>query len=79
MERRPQPYCEDCLVSLSVRHLLAECLSFADIRRRLYPATENCDTTGILRIMLAERPNEPFNHSGLFDYLREVNVINEVI
>ena len=32
MERGPQPYCEDCLVPLTVRHLLVECPSYCDER-----------------------------------------------
>ena len=29
-----QPYCDDCLVPLTVRHLLAECLSLIELRHR---------------------------------------------
>ncbi|MPC91781.1 hypothetical protein E2C01_086839 [Portunus trituberculatus] len=29
-----QPYCEDCLVPLTVRHLLIECPSLMDLRNR---------------------------------------------
>ncbi|MPC28638.1 hypothetical protein E2C01_021847 [Portunus trituberculatus] len=29
----PQPYCDDCLVPLTLRHLLVECLSLIDLRR----------------------------------------------
>ena len=37
MERLPQPYCEDCLVPLTVKHFLAECPSHIDTRYRIYP------------------------------------------
>ena len=34
MSRDCQPYCEDCLVPLTVRHLLVECPSLLDFRHR---------------------------------------------
>ncbi|MPC91035.1 hypothetical protein E2C01_086045 [Portunus trituberculatus] len=34
LTRDPQPYCDDCLVSLTVRHLVAECPSLTDLRHR---------------------------------------------
>ncbi|MPC74693.1 hypothetical protein E2C01_069066 [Portunus trituberculatus] len=32
--RDPQPYCDDCLAPLTVRHLLVECPSLTDLRHR---------------------------------------------
>ncbi|KAK3883722.1 hypothetical protein Pcinc_011979 [Petrolisthes cinctipes] len=34
MERAHPPYCDDCLVPLTVRHLIVECPSLGDLRRR---------------------------------------------
>ncbi|MPC89955.1 hypothetical protein E2C01_084920 [Portunus trituberculatus] len=34
MTRDPQPYCDDCLVPLIVRHLLVECPSLIELRHR---------------------------------------------
>ncbi|MPC18306.1 hypothetical protein E2C01_011185 [Portunus trituberculatus] len=34
LTRDPQPYCDDCLVPLSVRHLLVECPSLIELRHR---------------------------------------------
>ncbi|MPC19957.1 hypothetical protein E2C01_012887 [Portunus trituberculatus] len=34
LTRDPQPYCDDCLVPLTVRHLLVECPSLMDLRHR---------------------------------------------
>ena len=34
MSRDPQPYCDDCIVPLTVRHILAECPSLLDLRHR---------------------------------------------
>ena len=35
MSGDPPPYCEDCLVVFTVKHLLTECPSFLDLRERL--------------------------------------------
>ncbi|MPC77303.1 hypothetical protein E2C01_071754 [Portunus trituberculatus] len=34
LTRDPEPYCDDCLVPLTVRHLLVECPSLIDLRHR---------------------------------------------
>ncbi|MPC51528.1 hypothetical protein E2C01_045376 [Portunus trituberculatus] len=34
LTRNPQPYCEDCLVPLTVRHVLVECSSLIALRHR---------------------------------------------
>ncbi|MPC72547.1 hypothetical protein E2C01_066859 [Portunus trituberculatus] len=34
LTRDPQPYCDDCLVPLTVRHLIVECPSLTDLRHR---------------------------------------------
>ncbi|MPC64239.1 hypothetical protein E2C01_058350 [Portunus trituberculatus] len=34
LTRDPQPYCYDCLVPLTVRHLLVECPGLMDLRHR---------------------------------------------
>ncbi|MPC97499.1 hypothetical protein E2C01_092817 [Portunus trituberculatus] len=33
-ERHPRPYCDDCLVPLTVRHLQVECPCLMDLRHR---------------------------------------------
>ena len=38
MERGPLPYCHDCIVPLTVRHILAECPSLSDERRLCFGA-----------------------------------------
>ncbi|MPC45396.1 hypothetical protein E2C01_039094 [Portunus trituberculatus] len=34
LTRDPQPYCDNCLVPLTVRHLLVECPSLIELRHR---------------------------------------------
>ncbi|MPC59658.1 hypothetical protein E2C01_053682 [Portunus trituberculatus] len=36
LTRDPQPYCDDCLVLLTVRHLLIECPSFIELRHHYF-------------------------------------------
>ncbi|MPC83816.1 hypothetical protein E2C01_078535 [Portunus trituberculatus] len=36
LTRDSQPYCEDCLLPLTVRHLLVECPSLQDLRHRYF-------------------------------------------
>ncbi|MPC82504.1 hypothetical protein E2C01_077175 [Portunus trituberculatus] len=34
LTRDPQPYCDDCMVPFTVRHLFVECPSLIDLRHR---------------------------------------------
>jgi ribonuclease HI len=36
MERGPLPYCDDCIVPLSIKHILIECPSHSDVRNRIF-------------------------------------------
>jgi len=36
MDRSERPYCEDCLVPLSVLHILTECPTYLDLRQRYF-------------------------------------------
>ncbi|MPC82022.1 hypothetical protein E2C01_076664 [Portunus trituberculatus] len=51
--RNPQPYCDDCLVPLTVRHLSFECPSFIDLRHRylyrFHAAPDDRRCSGALR------------------------------
>ena len=43
MSRDYQPYCDDCLVPLTIRHLLVECPSLGDLRDRFLYRCRNAD------------------------------------
>ena len=78
MERRPPPYCEDCIVPLTVKHILAECPSYQDQRNRLFPHTRNInDSTMILKQIIGENNFSP-NINALMQYLQQLNIINSV-
>ena len=36
MERRNQPYCDDYILPLSVKHIIAECPYYSDSRNRIF-------------------------------------------
>ena len=74
MEHRPQPFCGDCLVPLTVVHILTECPEYTEIRRRYYPALRGADTRDDLRNILSERPGQRYCTDRLMKYLTECNL-----
>ena len=57
MERGNLPYlryCEDCIVPLSVQHVLEECPSLEEERRRFFPNTLDLSVEERMSIILAE-------------------------
>lgn len=54
MSRGAQPYCDDCLVPLTVRHLLVECPSLRDLREQYLPRCRGDDGTFRLSLILGE-------------------------
>ena len=79
MEHGPEPYCEDCLVPLTVKHFLAECPSSSDAWLRYYPECANLDTDATLKIIPAEQPNIVYNSNKLMDYLREIEMVAVIV
>ena len=78
MEQGPQPYCGDCLVPLTVEHLLAECPSHSDIRNQIYPECVNKGPGYTMKIML-EESNDSFDIERIMRYLRETGTVDEII
>jgi hypothetical protein len=78
MEQRPLPFCEDCLVPLTVKHALAECPSYGDERRRCFPFTFNMPTDDTLREMLGDQPDVQFDRNAILLYLRLCNLDTRV-
>ena len=78
MENREQPYCEDCIVPLTVKHVVAECPSFSDIRRRIYPTTSE-DHIATMRTILTENPHQQYEANKLLQFIREAGIHDEII
>ena len=79
MEKNHIPYCEDCIVPLTVKHVLAECPSYLTERLQFFPEVENLDPDATLTLMLAEQPNSPYNFENTKRYLREIEIYDRIV
>jgi len=73
MERGEPPQCETCQTQLTVRHILAECPTFAAQRLRHFPSSRNQQPSEIMKIMLAEG-DEVYTPRAIIDYINECNI-----
>ena len=78
MERVYLPYCEDCLVPLSVKHILAECPTWTDVRRGHFQGTVLLNTEDTPLEMIAEFQLTPYRIEPLLYYLRDVSIVNDI-
>ena len=79
LEGRGQPYCEDCLVPLTVKHFLAECPSHSDTRELLYPEIRERSVEEALREVLTEKSNCRFDSELLMTFLRNLGLHREIV
>ena len=70
----PQPYCPDCLVTLTVRHILIECPSLSDLRIKCFLSSRDRDDNFALRNILGNF----FNEIALFKFLEEVEILHKL-
>lgn len=75
MERRPPPFCDDCLVPLTVAHLLLECPSLAE--ERLAFLNVPSDGTFLLADILSPR-GARFSVPNLLSYLQATDIYNKL-
>ena len=71
------PYCGDCLVPLSIKHLLVECPSYRDERWRHYPALQTVQDQA-LSLVLADDRDRVFNINTILAYIKELNIYNKI-
>ena len=71
MERGPRPYCTDCIVPLTVEHILIECPSLNDDRQRLFGHIPQPLT---LNNLLGEGPH--FSHDAIFNFCKSIDIMN---
>ena len=77
--RDEPPFCEDCVVPLSVQHLLAECPSLNNERRRFFPScVASLTVEEKIRIILAEDNSRNFNIRKLVEFLKEIHVYDKI-
>ena len=71
-----EPYCDDCLVPLTVRHLLIECPSLEDLQKRFFSGEGGEGASYTLSSVLGE--DVVYNHSGVFKYISELGILSEI-
>ena len=71
-----QPFCEDCLVPLTIKHLIVECPSLGDIRRRFLSEGLGEDGRYILAKILGE--DVMYGSSGIFKFMTEAGLLSKV-
>lgn len=70
MEKGPRPFCEDCIVPLSVKHLLSECPNFTQERRACFGIR-----TSIKDILTGNNSN---HLDKLHNYLISTNIFSKI-
>ena len=78
MEQRPPPYCMDCIVPLTVKHIIAECPNYAVEREARFPQLRNRDPPQILKDILSEYPDKPFDTLSLRAFLEECDLLRKL-
>ena len=74
MSGDPPPFCEDCLVLLTVKHLLVECPSLGDVRQRFFSNCRDREGNFILEKIIGKN----FNETDLFGFLEEVGILDKI-
>jgi ribonuclease HI len=79
MEGAHQPFCEDCLVPQTVKHILAECPSHSRDRALIFPTTSRTDSAEVgLTKILADRPGSKFDAGPLLRFISAVGLKNKI-
>ena len=73
MDQSHPPYCNDCLVPLTVKHFMAECPSYS---AQVFLQTRNLSTLDTFREILVDKVDTPFHIDSLLLYLRLRNIGN---
>ena len=71
-----QPFCDDCLVPLTVKHLLIECPSLRDLRDRHLSESRGEDGRYILADVLGE--DVMYDVSGIFHFIAEAGLLPKI-
>jgi len=74
MEARPLPYCDNCLVPLTVEHILVECPEYINQRYFCFPTNQPLT----LKLILSEPPQGLFNADRLMEYLSLTGLIDRL-
>ena len=72
MRGEPLPYCDNCIVPLTIKHILIECPDYAELRQRLFGINPN------LNKILGEPINGNFNINSIITFLNDINLLHEI-
>ena len=70
----PQPHCSDCIVPLTVRHILIECPSLSDLRNRCFNDRGVRNRNYSLEFIIGQ----DFNERYLFRFLEEAGILHMI-
>ena len=75
MNREYEPYCHDCIVPLTIRHLLVECPSLGELRNQfLLDCIERDGNFSMVKI-LGDSVEFP---SGVLNFLSEAGLLEQI-
>ena len=74
MCRGPRPLCEDCIVPLTVRHLIIECPSLEDEREKYFSSFRNNDGSHSLGKILGS----DFSEQKLFNFINDIGIFRKL-
>ena len=74
MCRGPQPFCEDCIVPLTVRHLIIECPSLEDEREKYFSSFRNNDESYSVGKILGCN----FSEQKLFNFIKDIGIFKKL-
>ena len=75
MERGDAPYCGDCIRPFTVNHILVECPTFTEERRRHFGQLRREVT---IKDMLTITHENVFNINNSISFLREIDIDDKI-
>ena len=74
MSRDFPPFCEDCLVPQTIRHLLIECPSLEETRQKFLSNCKDQEGNYVLEKVIGKN----FNEINLFNFIKEIGILFEL-
>lgn len=78
MEQGPIPYCPDCIVPITVFHIIAECPTYGEQRANHFPTSRLMTAENTFKHMLADVPHRRYDPQHLMRYLRATHLLKQL-
>ena len=75
MSNENQPFCDDCLVPLTIKHIVVECPSLMELRERHFSDKKERDGTYNLAKILGE---EQYDYASIIEFLKDTNFLDKL-